>query len=134
MILVCAGATVPADCRILGGEHLEADESSLTGESMPVRKGVEPVVAPVVAERSSMLYEGTSIAAGNATAVVIAVGSDTEARSEAPGSSVRRRKAASRPIHSLLAATIPVSLLSGAGVVAVGLLRGPRCATSSGPG
>ncbi|MGZ8752864.1 MAG: P-type ATPase, partial [Acidimicrobiia bacterium] len=71
-----------------------------------------------------MLYEGTSIAAGDATAVVVAVGSDTEARrglaflGGTPESGVEVR------LHSLLTTAVPVSLLSGAGVVAVGMLRG----------
>ncbi|MGZ8752863.1 MAG: P-type ATPase [Acidimicrobiia bacterium] len=42
VIHVRAGDTVPADCRILEGAHLETDESSLTGESMPVRRAPSP--------------------------------------------------------------------------------------------
>ena len=118
-----AGDVVPADLRILGGSHLEVDESTLTGESVTVRKGSEAVFAPEVAERVSMIYEGTSVAAGNPIGAVVAVVPDTEARrsllfaGDAPASGVEAR------LRSITAFMVPVSVLSGAGVVAVGMLR-----------
>jgi cation-transporting ATPase I len=119
-----AGEAVPADCRILTRSLLEVDESSLTGESMPVRKGVDPVRAPIVAERSSMLYANTSIAAGDAEAVVVATGHDTEARRglalavHAPDTGVEAR------LRSLTGTLVRASLVSGAALVGSGLLRG----------
>lgn len=124
VIRLYAGDTVPADCRILVDGHAEVDESSLTGESLPVVKHGGPVLTAVVAERTSMLYEGTSIAAGAVEAVVVAVGDDTEARRSlliggpTPETGVEAR------LRSLTALTIPAALLSGAGVVGAGLLRG----------
>jgi cation-transporting ATPase I len=118
-----AGDVVPADLRVLEGGHLEVDESPLTGESTTVRKGPEPVVGAEVAERVSMMYEGTSIAAGDPLGAVVAVGADTEARRglrfapDAPDTGVEAR------LRSLTAFMLPVSVLSGAGVVAIGLLR-----------
>src|SRR5205823_2250352 len=61
-----AGDAVPADLRILTAEWLEVDESSLTGESLPVAKSPEPTIALTLAERTSMLYDGSSVAAGEA--------------------------------------------------------------------
>jgi cation-transporting ATPase I len=117
------GDVVPADLRVLGGSHLELDESTLTGESVTVRKGPEAVLAPEIAERASMIYEGTSVAAGDPVGAVVAVGHETEARrsllfaGDTPTSGVEAR------LRSLTAFMVPVSVLSGAGVVAVGLLR-----------
>ncbi|MGW5673285.1 P-type ATPase, partial [Micromonospora sp. NPDC003776] len=79
VVTVGPGDAIPADCRILTSDGLEADESSLTGESLPVAKAPDPVVAAAVAERHSMLYEGTTVAAGHGTAVVVATGEETEA-------------------------------------------------------
>jgi cation-transporting ATPase I len=118
-----AGDVVPADLRVLEGTHLEVDESPLTGESTTVRKGPEPVAGAEIAERVSMIYEGTSIAAGDPLGAVVAVGADTEARrglrfaGDVPDTGVEAR------LRSLTAFMLPVSVLSGAGVVTVGLLR-----------
>ncbi|MEM2096652.1 MAG: cation-translocating P-type ATPase [Methanothrix sp.] len=79
VIYVEAGDIVPADARILDASALEAVESSLTGESNPVRKSPDPVRedAPL-ADRSSMLFMGTMVTYGNGRAVVTSTGSDTE--------------------------------------------------------
>ena len=85
VIELAAGETVPADCRLLEAIALEVDESAITGESLPVYKTVEATPGAPVAERTSMLYDGSAIAAGRAVALVVAVGRDTEAgRSAAP--------------------------------------------------
>lgn len=73
-----AGESVPADCRIMEAWSLEVDESSLTGESLPVPKAAPASFAAAIADRTSMLYEGAAIAAGEATAVVVAAGPGTE--------------------------------------------------------
>ncbi len=70
---------VPSDARLLEAHHLEVDESALTGESFPVAKDVPPVLASDLAERRSMVYDGTTIAAGRCRAVVVATGTATEA-------------------------------------------------------
>ncbi len=79
VILIGPGDVVPADARLLSATSLEIDESSLTGESLPVTKSPRPVAASYVAERSSMVYEGTTVVAGSATAAVVATGPATEA-------------------------------------------------------
>jgi cation-transporting ATPase I len=73
-----SGDVVPADCRVLDATGLQVDESALTGEPFPVTKQRAPVVAATVAERTSMLYEGTSVAAGRGSAIVVATGASTE--------------------------------------------------------
>ncbi|WP_431425288.1 HAD-IC family P-type ATPase, partial [Actinokineospora sp.] len=78
VITLAAGDSVPADCRLLDTRGLEVDESSLTGESQLVAKNPSATPARAVAERTSMLYAGTTVAAGDATAVVVATGVRTE--------------------------------------------------------
>ncbi len=81
ILCIAAGDKMPADARLVEDTALMADESALTGESMPVHKQGEIVFESSetpVAERINMLYSGSFITAGNGTAVVTAVGSDTE--------------------------------------------------------
>lgn len=133
VVLLEAGDAVTADCRIIDASDLEVDESSLTGESIPVAKDPLPVFASVVADRTSMLYEGTTVAAGQATGVVVAVGAATEAnlaiwaaKPPSPGGVEMR-------LRELTAMTIPVAAAGGAAVLASGLLRGQPLVTSVGP-
>ncbi|NLB30711.1 MAG: HAD-IC family P-type ATPase [Alcaligenaceae bacterium] len=79
ILLLDAGDRVPADARLLHARGVRIDESILTGESVPAEKSSEAVAADaVLGERSSMLYSGTLIATGQATAVVVVTGSQTE--------------------------------------------------------
>ncbi|MBJ7522016.1 MAG: cation-translocating P-type ATPase [Solirubrobacteraceae bacterium] len=79
VVLLEAGARVPADGRLLEAHALRVEESPLTGESVPVEKHTEPVPADTpLAERTSMAFAGTSVAAGRATMVVTATGMDTQ--------------------------------------------------------
>ncbi|GAA5520255.1 cation-transporting P-type ATPase [Aliifodinibius salicampi] len=79
IILVEGGDIITADVRILTSSKLQADESALTGESMPVGKNPEPVDENMVlGERTSMLYKGTSITRGSGEGIVISTGQETE--------------------------------------------------------
>ena len=79
IVLLDAGDIVSADLRVIETADLDADESTLTGESMRVGKSVPPVDADArVADRVSMLFKGTSITRGTGTGVVVATGMDTE--------------------------------------------------------
>ncbi|MFG2087248.1 cation-translocating P-type ATPase [Spirillospora sp. NPDC048824] len=73
-----AGDKVPADLRLLRTDELAVDESTLTGESVPVTK--DPAALPEVslADRTAMAYSGTLVTAGRAAGVVVATGADTE--------------------------------------------------------
>jgi Ca2+-transporting ATPase len=74
-----AGNRVPADGRILESAHLQINEASLTGESMPVEKTIEPLPADTeLAERSNSMYLGTIVSAGRGIAVVTSTGMSTE--------------------------------------------------------
>ncbi|MEQ9123489.1 MAG: cation-transporting P-type ATPase, partial [Alphaproteobacteria bacterium] len=79
IVLLEAGDAVPADLRILRAANLAADESTLTGESVPVDKQTAPVAADApVGDRASMLFKGASVTRGSATAAVVATGLATE--------------------------------------------------------
>lgn len=123
-----AGDAVPADARILGAEALEVDESSVTGESVPVVKGPAPSDAVTVADRASMLWAGTAIAAGSVDAVVVATGSATEAgragiEGENADAGASERSGVEARLRDLTRLTLPVSFIGGAAVMAAGLLR-----------
>jgi len=68
-----AGSRVPADGRFVQAHAMRVVESALTGESVPVDKHPDSVApdAPL-AERTSMAYAGTSVAAGRGTMLVTA--------------------------------------------------------------
>ncbi|WP_329425800.1 HAD-IC family P-type ATPase [Streptosporangium sp. NBC_01495] len=120
-----AGDTVPADCRVLKAVGLEIDEAALTGESQLVTKSPEPVNAAAIADRTSMVYEGTTVAAGSGLAVVVAAGEATEtartarlAAEEPPATGVRLR------LRELSRRVLPVAVGSGVVLLVADLLRG----------
>ena len=81
ILFVERGDKIPADGRLLEANDLFADESSLTGESVPVHKNADAVIKEEktpVAERINMLYSGTFITNGNAKYLVTSVGDHTE--------------------------------------------------------
>lgn len=80
LIRLEAGDLVPADARILTAVSCKADESAMTGESIPVDKapsGPLPEDTPL-AERHNMLISSTILTAGRCEALVTATGMDSE--------------------------------------------------------
>jgi len=79
VLLLQPGESVAADARLISSEGLRTNEAALTGESIPVSKGVEPVADDaVLAERGCMVFKGTSVGDGTAEALVVATGDGTE--------------------------------------------------------
>ena len=79
VVRVQSGDRVPADLRLLRVKNLRLDEASLTGESLPVEKQVEPVDAQApLGDRSCMAYSGTFVTYGQGSGVVVATGDATE--------------------------------------------------------
>ncbi len=79
IVVLEAGDVITADMRLIETSKLQVDESSLTGESVPVSKQVEPIAEDVpLADRHNMLYKGTALTRGTAEGVVVATGMDTE--------------------------------------------------------
>ena len=79
IIYLESGETVPADIRILSCENLKVDESTLTGESVPVLK-CEDVLEEnlILQEQKNMLFLGTSITSGKCTGIVVSTGKNSE--------------------------------------------------------
>ena len=74
-----AGDIVPGDGRLISLSELQADESALTGESLPVEKKLEAISPESsVGDRTNMLFKGTFISKGNAYMVVTGTGMKTE--------------------------------------------------------
>jgi len=79
VVVLDAGARIPADGRLFQAHNLQVDESSLTGESHPVEKTIHPLPEDVpLADRRNMLYMNTSVTRGRAEMIVTATGMDTE--------------------------------------------------------
>ena len=80
VLILDAGASVPADARLLRAAALQVNESTLTGESAAVWKDAAVTSGPdtPLAERANMLYLGTTILSGSAVALVTATGPATE--------------------------------------------------------
>src|SRR3954465_1773152 len=80
VVEVEAGDVVPADGRVLAAAALEIAESALTGESVPVGKGVDavPMADAALGDRSDMVYMNTNVTRGSGEFVVTATGMGTE--------------------------------------------------------
>lgn len=79
IVLLKSGDKVPADLRLIETKDLQIQESSLTGESFAVEKGIQAVEKTSdLAERKSMAFASTLVVSGRGTGVVVATGQNTE--------------------------------------------------------
>ena len=80
LIKLISGDLVPADCRVISKVNLQADESIITGESMPVDKITTPFkkINLTLGDRKNMLFSGTTIVKGRCRAIVVETGGNTE--------------------------------------------------------
>jgi len=124
LIEVRAGDVVPADARVLSEHGVEVDEASLTGESGAVDKQTQATPGAELPDRACMLYEGTTIVAGTARAVVVAVGSATEAgRALALAGHAAAPAGMQARLEELTRRGLPITLAGGAAVTGLALLR-----------
>jgi Mg2+-importing ATPase len=81
LIRLSAGDAVPADSRLVSARDFHVLQAALTGESLPVEKEVsaadEPSDGPLTLDRKDVVFFGTSVVSGTATAVVVATGDAT---------------------------------------------------------
>jgi len=79
IVILSEGDIVTADLRLLEANKLQADESSLTGESMPISKSAAAMKDEQLplAERRNMLFKGTALTRGSGAGIVVATGMDT---------------------------------------------------------
>ncbi|HJV49929.1 MAG TPA: HAD-IC family P-type ATPase [Noviherbaspirillum sp.] len=127
ILILSPGIHVAADARLARANGLMADESALTGESMPVAKHAAALPrAAALAERSNMVYRGTAIAAGSGTALVVGTGARTEigaihrmmVQTAPPPTPIQRH------LDQLGNRLVALSGAICAAVFAIGLLRG----------
>ena len=80
IVVLDVGDYIPADARLIECVNLRTDESSLTGESMPVTKDSDTVLEEQTSlgDRKNVIFMGTTVNYGRGVAVVSATGMDTE--------------------------------------------------------
>ncbi len=79
VVFVQSGDKVPADLRLVRCRDLHVAEAALTGESLPVTKGIDPLGTEVpLADRTNMAYASTLVTFGQGAGVVVATGDGTE--------------------------------------------------------
>jgi Ca2+-transporting ATPase len=121
------GSRIVADVRLLLASGLVVDESTLTGESFPVSKQIEPLTGAIpLAERRNMAYRGTAVAAGTGRGLVVGTGSQTEAgRIESLTRLTERPKTPiQEQLDKLGNQLVGVSSAMCLGLFGLGLLRG----------
>ena len=127
IVLVAEGARVPADLRIVSARDLRADESALTGESVPTHKGTAPSAPEAaVADQGSMLHMGTLVTSGEGDGVVVATGARTVFGGIAQSLSVIKREAT--PLErrvGQLGRMLAVAAIGFSGLIfLIGIVRG----------
>ena len=83
VVVLEAGDSVPADCRIISCASMKIEEAALTGESVPVNKTTDVIDTlgsddVPLGDRKNMCYMGSNVVYGHGKAVVVATGMDTE--------------------------------------------------------
>lgn len=133
VIVLDEGEKVPADCRLLETSSLRVDESQLTGESLPVNKQTEPISEDKeLYERTNMVYQGSFIIGGQATALVVGTGNATEFGKLAVLSTGRSDESpVQRRIANLIAVLVKVIAAISFVAFALSLYRGMDVAEST---
>ncbi|MDQ2636238.1 MAG: cation-translocating P-type ATPase, partial [Actinomycetota bacterium] len=124
IIEVRSGEVVPADARLIEADGVEVDESSLTGESLPVAKDTEATPGAPLAERACMLYAGSTLVAGTAVGIVTAVGSRSEMRRAMSMAPSKSRDIGLQPqLRRITSRALPWTLGGGAVVALLSMFR-----------
>jgi len=79
VLVLAEGDSISADARVVQESELRSDNSTLTGESLPIRRTAEPSLREDIAltEQPNVIFAGTAVAAGTGRAVVFATGANT---------------------------------------------------------
>ncbi|TAM40480.1 MAG: magnesium-translocating P-type ATPase [Burkholderiaceae bacterium] len=79
LVVLSAGDMIPADCRVLQAKDLFVSQAAMTGESLPVEKFPEHrgAASHNPLEMNNLLFMGTNVVSGSATAVVVTTGNRT---------------------------------------------------------
>ena len=131
VILIEEGDTIAADARLVRVAALRVAEAPLTGESVPVEKSLAPVAADAaLADRTDMVFSGTTAVSGRARARVVATGMNTEIGRIAgmlealPTESTPLQRELDRLGRTLAVLVIVVALVVVAVILAVQQVRG----------
>ncbi len=126
IIILVEGERVPADARIIHTDTLQIDESSLTGESVPVHKHASTLTSlRQLYEQDNMVFQGTYVLAGTAHALVVETGSRTEFGKIAELATDERSKSpVQTKIDHLVSLLIKVAGVAAAIVFVLSLVRG----------
>ena len=124
LVRLAAGDMVPADARLLQARDLYVQQAALTGESLPTAKAATAEPASTKADAPNMVFLGTSVVSGTATAEVVATGPRTAFGDIAARLSARPEETAFdrglRGVGRLIAATVFFLVLF---LIVVGILR-----------
>jgi Mg2+-importing ATPase len=124
LVRLSAGDMVPADAHLLAARDLYVQQAALTGESLPTAKAATSEPASTKADASNMVFLGTSVVSGTATAEVVATGPRTAFGDIAARLAARPEETAFdrglRDFSHLLAATVFFLVLF---LIAVGIIR-----------
>ena len=84
VVLLEAGDSVPADCRVIESASMKIEEAALTGESVPVEKHADVISLAEgtddvpLGDRKNMCYMGSTVVYGRGRAIVVGTGMNTE--------------------------------------------------------
>ncbi|MDI6897141.1 cation-translocating P-type ATPase [Methanocella conradii] len=130
IVLLASGTRVPADLRLIESIHMEVDESTITGESLPVKKDTAALSVKGVAigDIHNMAFMGTLVTSGRGQGIVVATGTKTQLGSISV--EVARVKKTATPLQDRLghlSSRIGIAIL-GLSIVAValGIIIGER--------
>lgn len=127
VIFLDAGVSVPADARLIKDNGITVNEAALTGEWIDVSKDSESIIksGPITGQ-VNMVWMGTLVSSGNATAVVVATGRETEigAIAESLLSVVKGITPLQKSIRNLARFLAKMILIVIVVLVAIGILGG----------
>jgi Ca2+-transporting ATPase len=126
LIILSEGEKVPADARILHITNLQVNESTLTGESVPVRKEAATLQKThQIYEQANMLFQGTYVISGVVKAIVVETGERTEFGKIAQlANETQSKSPVQEKIDHLIATLIKVVAVVGVVIFVLSLLRG----------
>ncbi len=126
-VLLSTGNAAPADIRIISATNLKMDESSLTGESVPVDKTTAALVEDTpVTDRHNMAWMGTHTVNGHGEGLVVTIGMETEfGRIAQLTGKIRGTQTPLQKNLAILARQLGAfALLVSLAVILIGLIRG----------
>ena len=127
IVLLDSGDIITADLRLIEASKIQANESTLTGESEAVSKQTDPIEEQTpLADRRNMLFKGTSLTRGSGVGVVVFTGRETELGqiSELVAEAQQEHTPLEKRLDQLGGKLVWVTLGIIAIVVVTGILRG----------